>query len=355
MTEPRRKHVFIAEREHGLPYSKGLTASSLMATGLPPMRAYTVANKVEKELFELGQERISREKLRELTLRVIRDEEGDEYAEAFIKWQSVGELDVPLIVLLGGSTGVGKSTIATQLAYRLGITRVVSTDAVREVLRSALTEEMFPTLYSSSFESDKAVRQPIPHSGDKLIIGFREQAQAVAVGAQRLIDRAITEGTDMILEGAHLVPGFLESIESDQAVIVPLLITIEDEDLHKSHFYRRGRDASARPQDRYLQAFKKIRKIQKYMTNSALMRGVPVIQHYDLDATLSQVIDHVIEKALESVQRGAHIQGADPDLLERAGEAVGKSRSTNGAKHPSADKKKDKEKEQGEDAIEVVP
>lgn len=358
MTEPRRKHVFIAEREHGLPYSKGLTASSLMATGLPPMRAYSVANKVEKELFALGKERISREQLREMTLAVLRSEEGDEYAEAFIKWQSVGELDVPLIVLLGGSTGVGKSTIATQLAYRLGITRVVSTDAVREVLRSALTEEMFPTLYSSSFESDKAVRQPIPHSGDKLIIGFREQAQAVAVGAQRLIDRAITEGTDMILEGAHLVPGFLESIESDQAVIVPLLITIEDEDLHKSHFYRRGRDASARPQDRYLQAFKKIRKIQKYMTNSALMRGVPVIQHYDLDATLSQVIDHVIEKALESAQRGAQVQGPDHGLLERAGEAVGKSRTTNGNKDPvaSADEaSKPKSIEQGEEAIEVVP
>lgn len=354
MTEPRRKHIFISEREHGLPYSKGLTASSLMATGLPPMRAYAVANKVEQELFALGRDRVSREQLRELTLRVLRSEESDEVAQAFIKWQSVGELDVPLIVLLGGSTGVGKSTIATQLAYRLGITRVVSTDAVREVLRSALTEEMFPTLYSSSFESDKAVRQPIPHSGDKLIIGFREQAQAVAVGAQRLIDRAITEGTDMILEGAHLVPGFLESVESDQAVIVPLLITIEDEDLHKSHFYSRGRDASARPQDRYLQAFKKIRRIQKYMTNSALMRGVPIIQHYDLDATLSQVIDHVIEKALDSAEKGTQLRGSDPQLLERAGEAVGRTKASNGT-HEKASADGAKKTKKGEEAREVVP
>lgn len=322
MNEPRRKHVFIAEREHGLPYSKGLTASSLMATGLPPMRAYAVANKVEKELFALGQDRVSREHLRELTLNVLRTEEGEEYAEAFIKWQSVGELDVPLIVLLGGSTGVGKSTIATQLAYRLGITRVVSTDAVREVLRSAFTEEMFPTLYSSSFEADTAVRQPIPHSGDRLIIGFREQAAAVAVGAQRLIDRAITEGTDMILEGAHLVPGFLESVESDQAVIVPLLITIEDEDLHKSHFYRRGRDTSKRDGGRYLNAFKKIRKIQKYMVNSAMMRGVPVIQHVDLDNSLSEVVDHVLRKALTMVDRGA-VAKEDP-LLEEAGNVIDK-------------------------------
>ena len=326
MTEGRRKHVFISEREHGLPYSKGLTASSLMATGLGPGRSYLVANKVEEELISLGELTVTADRLRELTLDVLRREAGDKYAEAFIKWQSVAELDVPLIILIGGPTGAGKSTIATQLAIRLGITRVVSTDAVREVLRSAFTEKMFPTLYSSSFDADKAVRQPIPHSGDRLIIGFREQAAAVAVGAQALIDRAIDEGTDMILEGAHLVPGFLKSVESDRAVIVPLLVTIEDEELHRSHFYARGRESRQRPGDRYLEAFKKIRRLQKYMVSSALMRGVPTITHYDLDATLSQIIDHVIARAFEAAERGAHVEGPDEKLLERAVEAVGKTR-----------------------------
>lgn len=317
MTEKRRDHIFISEREHGLPFSKGLTASSLMVTGIGPVRAYRVANLVEEKLEELGTTTVPTETLQELTVDVLREEAGDRYAETFIKWQSVAELNRPLIILLGGATGAGKSTIATQLATRLGITRVVSTDAIREVLRSTLTEEMFPTLYASSFEADKAVRQPIPHSGDKLIIGFREQAAAVAVGAQALIDRAIAEGTDMILEGAHLVPGFLESVESDEAVIVPLLVSVEDEELHKSHFYRRGRDTSKRDGDRYLNAFKKIRKIQKYMVNSAMMRGVPVIQHLDLDNSLSEVVDHVLRKALEMVERGASVGSGGP-LLEKA-------------------------------------
>src|ERR687896_463404 len=313
MTDQRRKRILI-EREHGLPYSKGLTASSLMVTGLGPIKSYHVANKVEEELIALGKDAVSEEHLTDLTLEVLRREAGDAYAEAFVKWQSVSQLDMPLIILLGGATRAGKSTIATQLATRLGITRVISTDAVREVLRSALTPEMFPTLYSSSFEADKAVRQPIPHSGDRLIIGFREQAQAVAVGAQALIDRAIQEGTDMILEGAHLVPGFLQTVESDEAIVVPLLITIDDEDLHRSHFFRRGRDASGRSGDRYLNAFKKIRRLQKYMASSALMRGVPTISHYDLDATLSEVIDHVINKALESVEKGVEVGGTDEKL-----------------------------------------
>src|ERR671918_961405 len=172
------------------------------------------------------------------------------------------------------------ATIPTQLATRLGITRVVSTDAVREVLRSALTQEMFPSLYASSFEADRAVRQPIPHSGDRLIIGFREQAAAVAVGAEALIERSIAESTDMIIEGAHLVPGFLQSVESDNAVIVPLLVVVDDEELHRSHFYARSRDSRIRPGERYLSAFKKIRRLQKYMVSSGMMIGVPIISHY---------------------------------------------------------------------------
>lgn len=320
MNEPRRKHIFIAEREHGLPYSKGLTASQLMVTGLAPGRAYSVANKVEEELVALERETVTAERLTDLTLEVLRREAGDRFVERFIKWQSVAELDIPLIVLIAGATGVGKSTIATQLATRLGITRVVSTDAVREVLRSAFTEQMFPTLYSSSFDADEAVRQPIPHSGDRLIIGFREQAAAVAVGAQSLINRAIAEGTDLILEGAHLVPGFLQSIETDDAVVVPVLVTVEDEELHRSHFYLRSREARMRPQDRYLASFKKIRRLQKYMVSSALMRGVPIVPHYDLDESLTKIIEIVIEKALESAERGVSVSDKGL-LLDRAVEA----------------------------------
>ena len=269
MKEQRAKRVLVGEHERELPYSKGLTASSLMVTGLGPEQAYVVANKVEEVLSQSPRPSVSDDDLRALTLDVLRREAGDHYAELLTKWQAVAGLDIPLIILIGGGTGVGKSTIATQLAGRLGITRVISTDAVREVLRSAFTAEMFPTLYASSFEADQAVRQPIPHSGDRLIIGFREQAAAVAVGTRALIDRAINEGTDLIMEGAHLVPGFLEGVESDKAIVVPLLLVVEDEDRHRSHFYGRTREGSLRPGDRYLKSFKKIRRLQKYMISSA--------------------------------------------------------------------------------------
>jgi 2-phosphoglycerate kinase len=142
-----------------------------------------------------------------------------------------------------------------------------------------------------------------------VIIGFREQAAAVAVGIEALISRAVEEGTDLIVEGAHVVPGFVDGSRfADQAVIVPLAITVEDEELHRSHFVFRADEARNRPSERYLDFFENIRKVQKYVKSLALEHGVPIVPSYNLDATLSRVIELVMNQAIEAIpnnKRGA--------------------------------------------------
>jgi len=233
---------------------------------------------------------------------VLREEVGDRYAESFGKWQMANRLEIPLVILLGGATGVGKSTIATMLASRLGITRVIPTDAIREVMRSLFTEHIFPTLHTSSFDAARLVRHPLPRSADPVIVGFRDQASAVAVGIEALVQRAVDEGTDLIIEGAHVVPGFLDEKRfAGDAVIVPMLVTVDDEELHRSHFVIRAHESRNRPSERYLDFFDNIRELQKYLKSMALQHGVPLVPSYNLDATLSQVIDLVVGRAIDAV------------------------------------------------------
>ena len=307
------RHIVVSDNEYELPYSKGLMASAIMATGLAPARAFGVAEVIEDRLEESGAPAITREQLNALALDVIRTEVGDRYAESFAKWQMVQRLDIPLVILLGGATGVGKSTIATMLASRLGITRVIPTDAVREVMRSMFTAELFPTLHTSSFDAASLVRNPLPRSADPVVIGFREQTSAVSVGIDALIQRAIDEGTDLILEGAHLVPGFLDYARfKGKAVVVPLVVTVDEPEVHRSHFMQRAREARNRPSERYLELFDNIRKMQRYVKSLALQHGVAIVPSYNLDATLSHIIDLVVGQAFEAVPDGAgEVEPAD--------------------------------------------
>jgi len=294
----KTQHIVVSDRA-GLPYSKGLMASSIMATGLAPFRAYEVAERIEEQMLSSDRYEITREDLRELATKTISEMVGQRFAETYRNWQAVEEMDLPFIVLIGGTTGVGKSTIATQLAARLGITRIISTDAIREVMRSLFSERIMPTLHQSSFEAHQAIRGPIPRSADRVIVGFEEQVRTVCVAVEALVERSVLEGTDLIVEGAHLVPGFIGGAWEDKSVTVPIVITVDDEDVHRSHFFLRASDTGQRNVERYLTGFDNIRKVQKYIRSAAHARGAAIIPSFSLDATLTAVIDHVVDEAVK--------------------------------------------------------
>lgn len=296
--ERKNPHILIDDGLTGLPYSKGLQTSEIMATGLSPYRAYQVAEAVEERLRERGTPSVTGEEVAELTIAVIEELAGERYAENYRRWREVEALDVPIVVLIGGATGVGKSTIATQLATRLGIVRVVATDAVREVMRAVFSRELMPSLHASSFEAGEVLREP--PTRDAVIVGFREQTAAVAVGVHAMLDRAAMEGTSLIIEGAHIVPGFLDaSAWEDRAVVVPVILSVDDEDAHRSHFAVRAADHAGRAAPRYLQRFDNIRRVQRYIKSQALSHGVPIISNFNFDRSLTAVIDLVMERATE--------------------------------------------------------
>ncbi|MCA1830564.1 MAG: 2-phosphoglycerate kinase [Actinomycetota bacterium] len=295
--------ILVRDGEHGLPYSKGLMANAIASSGLAPGRAYLVAQAIEDRLREGKRDSVEASELRQITLDAIKQEAGERYAESYRKWQTVQSLDLPLVILIGGGTGVGKSTIATQLAARLGVVRIISTDAIREVMKSTFSREFMPTLYRSSFDTADVVKAKSTRSEDALLVGYRDQVAAVSVGVQALIERAIKESTDLVIEGAHLVPGFIDTTPFERdAVIVWCVIQVEDEGVHRSHFYVRAHETRARPVERYLAGFGNIRKIQKYIKSAALQHGTPIISNYNLDQSLAAVIDLVMSRAVEAAK-----------------------------------------------------
>src|SRR5439155_8371968 len=174
VNEPRRINPLpLGGDELGLPYSRGLMARSLMAAGVAGHRAYALASRVHDELRERGQGRIELERLEALAVEVLGEEEGRESIQRLRRYQELRELDLPIMVFIGGATGTGKSTVAAELAYRFGITRVTSTDFVRQTMRAFFSSDFMPSIHQSSFEAGDAY----PDADDPLEFGFLQQAR----------------------------------------------------------------------------------------------------------------------------------------------------------------------------------
>jgi 2-phosphoglycerate kinase len=297
VTEPRRINPLpLGSDELGLPYSRGLMARSLMAAGVAGHRAYALASRVHDDLRERGQDRIELERLETLAVEVLGEEEGRESIRRLRRYQELREVDLPIMVFIGGATGTGKSTVATELAYRFGITRVTSTDFVRQTMRAFFSEAFMPAIHQSSFEAGDVY----PDADEPLEYGFQQQARNVLVGVNASSERALQEGWSLVLEGVHLIPGMVELPRPELAVSVFVVLSIEDEEEHVRHFRFRDEDSDRRPESRYLERFADIRKLQEFVVARAQRAGVPVIENEDADKAARTVADLVLDAAEQS-------------------------------------------------------
>jgi 2-phosphoglycerate kinase len=234
---------------------------------------------------------------------VLGEEDGRHAVDLLRRYAELRALDLPILVLVGGATGTGKSTVATEVAHRLGITRVTSTDFIRQTMRALFSPEFMPSVHYSSFEAGEALPAPEKEAGDALLLGFMDQARQVLVGVQASVDRALEEGWSMVLEGIHLVPGMMRPIEG--ALVVQVVIAIDDENVHEQHFWIRDAVTfGIRPLDKYLERLADIRHIQDFIREEAERSGVPVIQNGSIEQAIRAVIELVLERvaALERVE-----------------------------------------------------
>ena len=294
MTERRFGEWLPLGGDGGLPYSKGLMAKALIATGVSAERAYLLARRLELDLADRNRRAVDLDRLQELAVEVLGEEEGSQTVRKLLRFQELQQLEKPIIVLVGGATGTGKSSVATEMAHRLGITRVTSTDFIRQTLRAFFSPEFMPSIHYSSFAAAPSV--PDDETGDPDLLGFLDQTRNVLVGVKASIDRALEEGFSMVLEGVHLVPGMLPPI--DGALVVQCVLAITSPEVHSTHFWIRDSvSEGARPVDKYLTQLGKIRKIQDYIVERARRTAVPIVENTNLEHAIAAVLELVLSSA----------------------------------------------------------
>ena len=166
----------------------------------------------------------------------------------------------PILVLIAGATGVGKSTTAVKFANEHSFARLLSTDAIREIMRVQTTTENH-ALHRSSFSRGD--------SGDA-VLDWQDTCKAVEAGVLATIERARREGIDLILEGVHLEPSLrlLRSWKDSGGIAMGIVMHVDDEAQH-TNFLRERESYSFRNAERYISALPRIRSIQDTLKEKA--------------------------------------------------------------------------------------
>jgi 2-phosphoglycerate kinase len=287
--------ITITGRGSGSPFSKGILSQSLLAAAIEPNDAFDVARDIERELVSRGAREVDRRDLRRLAYEALSRRMGGEAARRYLVWRKYQDPDRPVIILLGGAAGVGKTSLALEVAHRLGIGRVLSTDSIRQIMRLMLSPALSPAIHGSSYDAHKLLPAD-SRSADAVIGGFRDQAATVSVGIRASLERALNENASLVMDGVSIVPGLIDlEAFSDIADVISLVVATLDEEAFNNRFVARAADAKARPVHRYLENLDSIIQIQDHFLELAERFEVPIVDNLSFDRSVLLIIRHVTD------------------------------------------------------------
>jgi 2-phosphoglycerate kinase len=295
--QPRPLPVSVLVEGHGqeLPFSKGILSQSLLAAALDPTDAFDVARQIEGELVARRISRIERRELRQLAYQTLARDIGAKTAERYLVWRRFQQGERPVIILLGGAAGVGKTSLALEVAHRLGIGRVLSTDSIRQIMRLMLSPELVPAIHGSSYDAHRLLGADY-QGEDPVLEGFRAQTATVSVGIRGSMDRAVAENASLVMDGVSILPGVIDlGAYEELAQVIFLVVATLDEDAFAKRFALRAAGEKRRSTHRYLENLDAILKIQDHFLDAAERFGAPIVDNVDFDRSVLQIIRHVTE------------------------------------------------------------
>jgi 2-phosphoglycerate kinase len=292
---PLPRTITVVQGRTRTPFSKGVLAQSLLAAAIAPDQAFEVARELEAELLKRRLMEVDRDALRTLVADTLERTLGDRVAGRYRTWRAFQASERPMILLLAGAAGVGKTALAQEVAHRLGIARVTSTDSIRQVMRIMLSAELAPAIHASSYDAWQAL-PGLAAADDRVVEGFRAQAATVSVGVRAMIERSIAENSHMILDGVSIVPGLIDPARyARNAHVIFLAVATLDTAAYQSRFEKRAKAAAQRPPHRYLENLDAILRIQDHLLELADQHGVPIVDNVRFDDSALSILRHVIE------------------------------------------------------------
>lgn len=185
----------------------------------------------------------------------------------------------PLIILIGGAAGTGKTTISNRLCGALDIPHRLGSGFVREVARSFLSKRKASVLHTYSFRPGENIT-PFQN--------LYEQSSLIKDGIELCIRRAYKEGTSIVIEGVNLIPGLIAT----KMVTLFVILYVENQKMHQKMLS--GDTHKKRVISK--EDFVAIRQIQNEFKRLALKHEIPVLYVGDVSSAVERLIEIINER-----------------------------------------------------------
>ena len=294
-------------------FSRGRHQRYLQSSGVDADDAEKITSLMFNQLLAQGVASLTSCQLGYLTYLCLLQELGKSAAGQYLVWSEFQRSGRPLILLICGAVGSGKSSIATEVSHRLEIVRTQSTDMLREIMRSMIPKKLLPVLHCSSFDAWQTLPiQDKKHRDKDLLIaeGYRSQADLLALACEAVIRRAVRESTPLILEGVHAHPGLMQRLPAgSEAVVVHVTLAVLHERELQARLRGRGAEEPKRRAKRYLSKFDSIWRLQSFVLGEAERFDTPIIPNDDQEAAIFQLINTINRQLAE------HFAGSPADVF----------------------------------------
>lgn len=189
----------------------------------------------------------------------------------------------PPIILLGGASGTGKTTIGNLLMKELGLSHHLSTGFIRSSIAHLLPERDNLLLQRHTYDACEALYNGVTNGRSRLLEGAIQQSLLLKPSIESCIRRASREGIGMVVEGSHFIPGILDPASLGADVMCILDVPDRAELTERAHSQNHAKRALSDEQSQ------RLAELQEAILSMAREHGDPVVVNNDLDSAIAQI------------------------------------------------------------------